>query len=105
MFPAAPGVLSLVRYDEMYSMSACISGASFRDPHLTIHLAENDVERADHGDHIGHQLSAAHCIERLQVHKRRRTHAQAIRLRRAIADNEVSEFTLGRFDRVVNLAR
>src|ERR1700692_4085613 len=80
----------------------CVIKRSASSP---IHLPENDVERADYGDHVSHKLAAAHYIESLQIHKRRRSHAQAIGLRRPIADNEISQLALRRFDRVINLAR
>ncbi len=72
---------------------------------LAVHLAQDNVERADDGHHIGHQVAANHFVERLEIDEGRRTNAHAVGLRGAVADDVVAEFALGRFDGVVDLAR
>ena len=72
---------------------------------LAIHFAEHNVERADNGDHIGHQRTDSHLLQRLQVDERRRADADAVGVKRAVADHEVAEFALGRFDRDIGFAR
>ena len=72
---------------------------------LAVDLAQHDVQRSDDRDHVGDQQAAHHLVERLQIDERGRPHADAVGLRRTVAHDEVSELALGRFDRVIDLAR
>src|ERR1022692_4797102 len=69
-----------------------------------VHLAEHDIQSTNNRDHIGHQTAAHHAVQRLQIHERGRPHTHAIRLRGIVADDEIAELALGRFDRDINLA-
>src|SRR3989449_504875 len=77
--------------------------ASRRLSSSAIHFAEHNVEGPDDGHDVGHQVGPQHWVKRLQIHKRRRTNAHAIRLNSCVADDIVAELALGRFDRVVHL--
>src|SRR5208337_766799 len=70
----------------------------------SVHLSEHDVEGADDRDYVGHQQAAHHLVEGLQIHVRRRTHADAVRLRGTVADDEISQFAFGGFYGVIDLA-
>src|SRR5208337_4126841 len=68
---------------------------------LAVHLAQNDVQRTDDRDHVGHQMPARHFVQRLQVDEGRRANAHAIRLRRAITHNVIAQDALGRLDGMI----
>src|SRR6202035_2178343 len=72
---------------------------------LAVDFSQNDIERPDDRHNVRHQVSANHFVERLEVDQRRRANAHAGGLRRAIADDVISELALRRFDGVVDLAR
>src|SRR5436190_14168754 len=72
----------------------------------TIHLTQDDVDRANQGHDIGDKMSLYQSRQRLQVAERRRPDAEAVRVGRlAVADDEVAEFALWRLDRVIRLTR
>src|SRR6185312_14514960 len=70
-----------------------------------VHLSEHDIDGPDDRDHIRNQSAARHQVECLQVHKGRRAHAKAVRMRRAVAHDKVAELSLWRFDGNVHLSR
>jgi len=47
---------------------------------LSIDLPQHYVQRSNDSHHVGHQRAFYHLVQCLQVHKRRRTHAQAVGL-------------------------
>src|SRR6516162_7675898 len=71
---------------------------------LAVHLAKNDVNRADAGDDIGDDLAFHDFWKRLQIDERRRTEVAAERFGRTVAGDEASEFSARRFDCDVGLA-
>src|SRR5215468_6913237 len=70
---------------------------------LAVYLTQNNVQRADNGDHVGDQVPANHFVERLQIDKRRRPNTHTIGLRAAVADNVITQDAFGAFDGVINL--
>ena len=68
------------------------------DAVATHRAAGMDIRVGRFYTYLGNELSTAHHIECLQVHKRRRSHANAIGLGRPVANNEVSEVALRCFD-------
>src|ERR1043166_913482 len=68
--------------------------------------AKNNVDRSDHRDDVRHEVAAHEPRQRLQVTERRRTDAEAVRIRGlAVADDEVAELAFRRLDRVIRLTR
>src|SRR5204862_6275206 len=70
----------------------------------SVHLPEHDVDAAENYDHVGDRMADAHIFENRQVDEAGRTHAIAVRVRRAVANYIKAEFTLGRFDAAVGFA-
>src|SRR5579859_1080890 len=75
------------------------------NPPLPVHFAQNDVECSNDGYYIRHQMSARHLVKRLQIHKGGRTDAHAIGLHGSVADDVITQFAFGRFNRMVDFAR
>src|SRR2546426_6894361 len=73
--------------------------ASRRLSSSAIHFAEHNVDGPDDGHHVGHQVAPHHCVKRLQIDKRRRANAHAIRLNSCVTDDIVAELALGTIDR------
>src|ERR1700693_1930152 len=72
---------------------------------LPVDFSQYDIERPDDGHDVRHQVPANHFVKRLKIDQRRRANPHAVRLRRAIANNVIAKLALGRFNRVINLAR
>src|SRR5579863_4509891 len=66
------------------------------DNRSSIDLSENWVERADHHDQVGNEVSGGDAFERLEVVKARRTRADAVRSVFAVADDVIAELAARR---------
>src|SRR6266568_6164985 len=71
----------------------------------TIHFSQHDIHTAKNDHHVGDDMAQAHVFEDGQVDEARRAYVVTIGIGRAIADEVKSEFTFGRFDASVSLAR
>src|ERR1700722_5043428 len=65
---------------------------------------EHDIQGTNNRHPVAHQAPPHHPVERLQIYERRRAHAHPVWLRGIVADNEVAQLALGRFERSGNLA-
>src|SRR5512144_652709 len=72
---------------------------------LSVNVPQHHINASDGRDDVRNQPSFAHFCQRLQVRVRRSAHVDAIRFRRAVADDVVAHLTARRFDRLVHLAR
>src|ERR1700688_2704745 len=72
---------------------------------LPVDFSQYDIERADDGHDVRHQVPANHFGKRLKIEQRRRANPHAIGLRCTVANNVIAKLALGRFNRVINLAR
>src|SRR5271166_219299 len=106
MYPATSGTMATM-------MTAQSSGTQmeitkwrrFISMSLAVHFSQHNVERPDDGHDVGHQMPANHLVKRFQIDERRRTNLHAVGLRSPVAHNVVAQLALGRFNRVIHLAR
>ena len=61
-----------------------------RHQRLSINLAKDDIDRSDHGDHVGEEATLAHGFECLQRRIGRIAHVDAVRLGGAVGDDVVA---------------
>src|SRR5204863_3165077 len=71
----------------------------------SVDVSQHDIDRTNDGHDIRYEVSPHHAVERLQIDERRRPDVHAIRHDAAVADNVIADFTLRRFDGVIDLAR
>src|SRR5436309_8588237 len=68
----------------------------------SVYLAQDDIDRPDERDDVGHQMAFHQTPESLQIAERRRPDAEPVRVRRlAVADDEEAELPFRRLDGVV----
>src|ERR1700722_18907247 len=106
MYPATSGsTATMITAQTSGTQMEITKWSTFISIALPVHFPQHDIERSDDGHNVRHQVPANHFVERFQVNKRWRPNFYAIRLRRSVAYDVVAEFALGRFNRVINLAR
>src|SRR6185503_8889516 len=97
----------------LYTSSVCesgspmvfvITGSKVAVSMSAIHLAQNDVDAPDAGDHVGDHASEAHALERLEIDERGRPHPGPVRNRPAVAHDVEAQLALRRFDRKIRVA-
>src|SRR6202166_358177 len=72
---------------------------------LPVDFSQYDIERTDDGHDVRHQVPANHLVKGLKINQGRRANPHAVRLSCTVANNVIAELALGRFNRVINLAR
>ena len=71
---------------------------------LAVHFAEDDVDAAENHHGVGEGVSEAHVLEQREVNEGGRTHAVAVRIGAAIADQVEPDLALGTLDATVGFA-
>src|ERR1041385_4103474 len=82
-----------------------LPGSPSRITPSAIHFAQHNIHAAENDHCVRHELPEAEVFENRQVDEARRAPAGVIRMRPAVADQVKAEFTLGRFNAAVRLAR
>src|SRR5579864_3554049 len=70
----------------------------------SIHLAKNDIERADNRGYVRQHVAAVQKVHRLQMHEGRSADLAPIRFVSSVRNQIDAKFTLGRLDRGIGFA-
>src|SRR5687767_10309117 len=97
--PSADGRAGVVRHTEVFGRLDHPGPSCFRRG-LSIYLAKNDIQCADHRHHIRDHLPDHHFSKRLQIHKRRWPNAHSIGSGTPIADDVIAQLALRRLNGV-----
>src|SRR5256886_8290109 len=71
----------------------------------SVHLTQHNVHAAENHHDVGYDVAEAHVFQNGQIDQARRTHAIAIRIRPAVADDVETQLAFRRFDTAISFAR